>query len=434
MIPGLKPDSVRAIATLLVLVGTAAGLACGPAGGRDSLADPAIRSFVDGIRAIDNHTHVNSLAPADADYDALPLDGIPPFDLPVLLRPDNPEFAAAQHALYPAAGARSGHTNDLPTWVLDQIGTDVMFANRIAMGPGLEAPRFRWVSYVDALMLPLSTQAVAAETPDRQKLFPLEDALLRRYLVDLHMSGVPPTLDAYTATVVTPTLEAQRRGGCVAVKFEAAYLRALDFGPANADAAAATYARFARGGVPSPVEYKVVQDFLFHYIAREAGRLGMPVHIHSFEGVGNYFDIAGADPLKLQPALDDPSLHGTTFVIIHGGGMFSAHTGALLWRSNVFADMSLMTLAYTPARLASVLEPWLSEFPEKVLFGSDSTAISADMGWEIAAFVGTRHAREALAIALTHLMRQGMTRERAQDIATMVLRGNATKLYKLLPA
>jgi predicted TIM-barrel fold metal-dependent hydrolase len=417
---------------IAIAVATVSGCARQTATARsgEATADPALRSFIDGIRAIDNHTHVNSLAPNDADYDALPLDGIPAFDLPVLLRADNPEFAAAQKALYPTPGAKTSHANDLPAWALDQIGTEIMLANRIAMGPGLEAPRFRWVSYVDALMLPLSTQSAAAATPDRQKLFPLEDALLRRYLADRHMTAVPPTLDAYVKTVVTPTMEDQKRGGCVAVKFEAAYLRALDFEPASADAASAIYARFARGGVPSPAEYKVLQDFLFRFIAREAGRLGMAVHIHSFEGVGNYFDIAGADPLKLQSALDDPALHGTTFVIIHGGGMYSSHTGALLWRSNVFADMSLMTLAYAPARLAAVLEPWLSEFPEKVLFGSDASGLSADMGWEIAAFVGTRHAREALAIALTNLMRQGMTRDRAQDIATMVLRGNAKKLYK----
>lgn len=401
------------------------------AGRNGALADPALRAFIDGIRAVDNHTHVNSLAPNDTDYDALPLDGITPFDLPILLRADNPEWAEAQHALYPTPSVRASHAGDLPVWALDQIGTEVMLANRIAMGPGLAAPRFRWVSYVDPLMLPLSSQTVAATTPDRQKLFPLEDALLRRYLADLHLSAVPPTLTEYLKAVVTPTLEAQRRGGCVAVKFEAAYLRALDFAPATAEDAGRVYARFARVGAPSVTDYKVLQDFLFREIAREAGRLGMAVHIHSFEGVGNYFDIAGADPLKLQSALDDPSLQKTMFVIIHGGGMFASHSGALLWRSNAFADMSLMTLAYTPAHLAAVIEPWLAEFPEKVLFGSDSTAISADLGWEIAAWVGTRHAREALAIALTDLMRQGMTRSRAQDIATLVMRGNAVKLYKL---
>ncbi len=75
----------------------------------------------------------------------------------------------------------------------------------------------------------------------------------------------------------------------------------------------------------------------------------MAVHIHSFEGAGNYFDAAGADPLLLEPAFNDPALRQTNFVIIHGGGVFAAHAGAMLWKPNVFVDTSLMALAYPPA-------------------------------------------------------------------------------------
>jgi len=32
----------------------------------------------------------------------------------------------------------------------------------------------------------------------------------RRNRADLHLAGIPPALDAYLATVVTPTLEAQK--------------------------------------------------------------------------------------------------------------------------------------------------------------------------------------------------------------------------------
>jgi hypothetical protein len=47
-------------------------------------------------------------------------------------------------------------------------------------------PRVRWVSYVDALMLPLDNAAEAATSRDLEKLFPLEDRLLQRYLADLN--------------------------------------------------------------------------------------------------------------------------------------------------------------------------------------------------------------------------------------------------------
>jgi uncharacterized protein len=412
-------------------------------------ADSALVAFIDAIKAVDNHTHVNSTVRGDADADALPLDGIAPFELPATLRPESADSLAAYKGLYKFAPGdlADAHMTELrstmervakeqgekfPIWVLDQIGTEVMFANRIAMGPGLTAPRFRWVSYADALMFPLPTTADAATTPDRKALFPLEEKLLRRYLADLKIARRPDTLDGYLKLVVTPTLEAQQRGGCLAVKFESAYLRALDFEDVALADASRVYARYARGGEPSRAEYKPLQDFLFRYIAREAGRLGMAVHIHSFEGAGNYFATAGADPLLLEPVLNDPLQRKTNFVIIHGGGIFSSHTRALLWKPNVFADMSLMTLAYTPAKLADVLRDWLTQFPEKVLFGTDASAFGPDMGWELTAWIGTRNGRAALALALTRMIHDGdVTAARAREIATMVMRTNAGKLYRL---
>jgi hypothetical protein len=413
-----------------------------------SRADPALTAFIARIRAVDNHSHANSVAPGDSDADALALDGIP-FELPVPLRPGNPAWLAAYKALYkyPYADLSDAHMKDLrasmqgvskregnnfPTWILDQVGTEVLLANRIAMGPGLPTPRFRWVSYVDALLLPLSNKAEAAMSPDREKLYPLEEKLFRRYLADLKLSRTPATLESYLATVITPTLESQRRAGCVAVKFEAAYIRSLDFGEASPAAASAIYEKYSQGGEPSHAEYKTLQDFLFRYIAREAGRLGMAVHIHSFEAFGNAYSVTGADPLLLESAFNDPALSKTNFVIIHGGGIFAAHTAAMLWKPNVYADMSMMTLAYTPAKLAEVLRGWLTQYPEKVMFGSDAFGLGPDMGWELTAWISAKNGRTALALALTDMIRNGeVSRTRAEEIATMVLRTNASKLYGL---
>jgi len=411
-------------------------------------ADPTLTAFIAKIRAVDNHSHANSVAPGDSDADALALDGIP-FELPIPLRPDNPIWLAAYKALYkyPGADLSDAHMKDLratiqgvtkkqgdnfPSWILDQVGTEVLLANRIAMGPGLPTPRFRWVSYVDALLLPLSNKAEAAMSPDREKLYPLEERLFRRYLSDLKIAKAPATLDAYLKTVVTPTLEAQRSGGCVAVKFEAAYIRSLDFAEASSTAANAIYAKYADGGEPSHAEYKTLQDFLFRYIAREAGRLGMAVHIHSFEAFGNAYSVTGADPLLLESAFNDPSLSKTKFVIIHGGGIYAAHTQAMLWKPNVYTDMSMMTLAYPSAKLAEILRGWLTQYPEKVMFGSDAFALGPDMGWELTAWISAKNGRAALAMALTDMMRSGeVSRSRAEQIAAMVLRTNASKLYNL---
>lgn len=446
----MRPHRILAF---LVVACAGAEMGCSPSphGDVSAAADPEITAFIGKIRAVDNHSHANSVAPDDSDQDALPLEAIFPFDVPVQLRPDNPDWLAAYKALYkyPHADMSDAHMNELrgmmqrvakeqgdkfPTWVLDHVGTEVLLTNRVAMGPGLAAPRFRWVSYGDALMLPLSTKAEAATSPDREKLFPLEDKLLQRYMSNLNVAKRPATLDAYLKRVVTPTLEAQQKGGCVAVKFEAAFLRSLDFEDVPASTASKIYAKYAAIGEPSHAEYKALQDFLFRYIAREAGRLGMAVHIHSFDGPGNFFRAAGADPLLLESAFNDPTLRKTNFVIVHGGGVYAPHAGAMLWKPNVYLDMSAMTLLYTPAKLAEVLRDWLTQYPEKVLFGSDAAAFGPDMGWELAAWIATKNGRAALAVALTDMIRNGeVSRTRAAEIATMVMRTNAETLYKLEP-
>jgi hypothetical protein len=145
-------------------------------------------------------------------------------------------------------------------------------------------PRFRWVSFVDALIFPLSNETAKKSNRDYAGFYPAEEKLLKRYLNDLQLNELPAKLSDYTTKVVTATLERQKQQGVIALKFEANYLRLLDFDKPDADKAAEVYSRFVRGGEPSPADYKVLQDFLFHHIAKEAGRLGLAIHIHTLNG------------------------------------------------------------------------------------------------------------------------------------------------------
>ena len=138
--------------------------------------DSGLAAYIATIRAIDNHAHpmrpVAAGAPADSEYDALPLDGIPPFPIPWRLTLAAPVWSRAARVLYGSqsadvrAGARYARGERFPAWVLDRAGIDVMLANRIAMGPGLAPPRFRWVPFDDALLFPLDTRLEATRTPD----------------------------------------------------------------------------------------------------------------------------------------------------------------------------------------------------------------------------------------------------------------------------
>ncbi|HTE46830.1 MAG TPA: hypothetical protein VK636_16375 [Gemmatimonadaceae bacterium] len=418
--------------------------------------DSALARYINAIRAIDNHAHpmrpVAAGAPADTDFDALPLDGIPPFDLPNRLKADELIWRAAQNALYhiplnqsgaayhaalktAATNAVRSHGQTFPEWALDQAGIDIMMANRISMGPGLAPARFRWVSFVDPLMLPLDGRGEAARTPDTRPLYPREAKLLQRYLKDLKITGLPAKLDEYVRTVVNATLARQRANGAVGIKFEAAYLRSLDFDDPDVAAAQKTYARFAKpsgGALPTHAEYKNLQDYLFRAITWEAGRQKLAVQIHVLETFGGFYSTHGSAPHLLEPAFNDSTLRGAKFIIVHGGWPLVGETQALLGKPNVYADISMMDNILSPTVLAGVLRQWLGEWPDKVLFGTDAFDGGAEQGWEQIAWVASTTARRALAIALTGMMRDGeISRDRAQTLARMVMRENAAAVYGL---
>lgn len=428
--------------------------ACGLGSARaQTPIDSALYAYIRSVRAIDNHTHaglpVLAGQPADSDYDALPVGGLPPYSFPARLTPKNPDFITAWRELYgyPYQDRTEEHVKELlalkarirseqglkyPAWVLDKLGTDIALANRMSVGPGLEAPRFRWVPFADPLLYPLDAKAVAAVTPDRMDLVPRERKHNQRYLKALSLNTPPATLAEYTARVVTPTLERWKRDNAIAIKYEIGYLRGLDFSDVSAARAAPVYAKYAGGGTPTVAEYKLVQDYLFRFIAHEAGRLGLAVHIHTFDGAGGYFVGAGVDPLLLEPIAVDPTFRNTNFVLVHGGWPYTRHTLSLFGKPNVYGDISFLGSVNSPAITAGVIREWLTFFPEKVLFGSDAYPDNPELGWEEWGWLGATGARKALAMALTGMMLDGdISRDRAMELARMVLRENAAALYKI---
>jgi predicted TIM-barrel fold metal-dependent hydrolase len=85
-----------------------------------------------------------------------------------------------------------------------------------------------------------------------------------------------------------------------------------------------------------------------------------------------------------------------------------------------------------PATLAVTLREWLEWVPEKVMFATDAYPYSDEMGWEESGWIASQRARQALAIALGGMLRDGeISRSRALELANLVLRGNARKLYGL---
>lgn len=411
-------------------------LACAPLVFAQSPTDPALREVIAGIRAVDNHAHaMPAKAPAaDAAERPEPL-GQTMFPYPVRLRVDNPEYREAWSALYgydhpdmtndharEALRAKLRRMQTLgdgyPAWVLDQAGIDVMLVNMPRLGPGQTAPRFRWVVHADALLDPFRRRSASNPSPPTRP-------------------SLPASLDAYLADVVKPTLSRWKREGAVAIKFAIAYTRPLDFAKVPVEQAREAYARGLGGadGLPSPGDAKSVQDFLFREIAREAGTLGLVVHIHTGVGADVRFTISGSNPLLLESVFDDPDLRDTRFVMVHGGWPFDRTVGVMLMKPNVYADFSAQTFLRSTQALSETLEDWMQFYPERILFGTDAYSEDTPLAnWEEKTWLTTRSARDALGLALTRMMADGrITRTRAEALARMILRDNAMALYGFEP-
>ena len=427
--------------------------------------DPALLAEISKIQAVDDHAHPVVVLPegvADTEWESLAFQGehsqgtmVPGGEVlaPFRLRGGSPDLHRAWAALYGFAPATVTRENiaelyqlkariqreqgeNYPAWVLDKLGVETMLANRMSMGKGLEGPRFRWVSYVDALLFPLDNTELKQDNPDRRRFYTSLEVVRRRYLAEQKRKALPPTLDLYVSQVLVPLLQRQKAEGAVAVKFVAGYVRTLDFAAVPEAEARRIYARWVRGGVPPAADYKKLQDFLFRRIAREAGRVGLVVHIHTGFGLGSYYDTGGSNPLLLESVFDDPALRSTTFVVIHGGWPFARQTAALLLKPNVYADFSAMAFLLYPRELADVLRSWMEIAPQKVLFGTDGFPLGLKfLSWEEFCWIGQDSSRQALALALTGMMNDGeITQPEASHLAHQVLRDNAVQLYHLAPA
>jgi hypothetical protein len=89
---------------------------------------PGLASFVNHIRAIDNHAHPNTTDPNDKGADALPLDTLGQIQLPARVRPESPAWITAAKALYGFEGTTldqqtiktlTGREQDTPGTVRD---------------------------------------------------------------------------------------------------------------------------------------------------------------------------------------------------------------------------------------------------------------------------------------------------------------------------
>jgi hypothetical protein len=397
---------------------------------------------VDQIPIYDNHSHATF--PDDSDMDA---QAAPPDESSVLrLHDSNPEFVAAAKSLfgYPYDDFKPEHAKWLTDkkkaaeasgstayWdsILDKLNIETCLANRVALAPYLDPKRFHWVFFVDSFLFALDNRDQTGKNPDMGVYIPLQEKVLQRYLKQENLSVLPADLAGYEAFVRQTLTDNKKKGG-VAMKFEAAYFRSLYFQDPPRERAAAIYSRYRSGGVPTEEEYRTFQDYVFHVLIDEAGKLNLPVHFHSAVGIGDYFSLRNGNPLNLENVLRDPRNSKINFVLIHGGYPYTLDMIWMTAAKNVYTDSSLMGYYVYPSELKNILKQWISLYPEKIMFGSDAFPFNDAVGAEETFWLAARSARTAVAAALAELISEGaFTEEKALELARLYLHDNAAKLY-----
>jgi len=400
-------------------------------------ADRALLPELAKVKAVDAHSHllINRVEPVGKAL----APQRSPTDLPLRLRGVGPEWVRAWKVLYKLnlpdmSEKRMAELQQTRELLVEDLGAD--FSTRmldlanvemaIVSGEPLTGKgmaRFRFVPRADVFLRPFAQDAAEA---------------LKPFFIAARMYTLPRGLDEYLSKVVTGALERWVSEGAVGIDLGVAAWRSLDFDEVNSEAARSAYGRLVVGGDfgARPGDVKAFQDYTFRYLAREAGRVGLVVHVKTGMSRDATGIVGNGNPILLGPTIADPTLSKTKWLLVHGGFPFDKETGPMLLRPNVYADVSVQNLVRSPTELGESLRRWFELAPERVCFATDAASdpSAPQLRWPELTFLGSETTRAALAIALSRLITDGLiTRAQALDIGKGVLRENALTLHGLQP-
>src|SRR5215469_4602268 len=406
-------------------------------------ADRALLTELAKVKAVDAHSHllINRIEPAGKAL----AQQRSAADLPLRLRGLGPEWARTWKLLYKVnvpdpsdkryaaepekrftelQQARELLVEDLgaefSTKMLDLANVEMAIVSGDPLtGKGLE--RFRFVPRADVFLRPFAQESGEA---------------LKPFFIAARMYTLPKGLDEYLRKVVTAALERWVSEGAIGIDLGISAWRGLDFDAVNAEVARSAYGRLVIGGEfgASPADLKAFQDYAFRYLAREAGRVGLVVHVKTGMSRDATGIVGNGNPILLGTAMADPTLQKVKWLLVHGGFPFDKEIGPLLLRPNVYADVSVQDLVRSPTELGESLRRWFELAPERVCFATDAASdpSAPQLRWPELTFLGAETTRAALAIALSRMVSDGLvTKAQALQIGKGVLRDNALTLHGL---
>lgn len=429
--------------TVALLLGLWSGTLAREASGQESIwwrqdsLFQRIAAELDTVSAIDGHTHLTRFVPFSVAGDvAPPIGGRSMSDAAIRkalvsrfgvdLREDIEQIAGRVEAIRKQEMRKFGPTE---YWHrhLDRTRTSIALVNDNFVD-GLDHVRLRWVPSATTLLFPLPGEGFLRPGADPRNLERIQSHLMR-FLAHAGYDAIPTTLAAYLDAVDEVLMDWKDRDA-VAVKFFDAYMRTLEFADVPSDVASELFeAGLSR--TLERTEYLAVQDHIARHIFLQAGRLQVPVHIHSSSGRPPFLRLGEADVRNLESVLADPQFFDTQFVLIHGGFPLTFEASYLTAKPNVWVDVSAMGW-YSPPDLAPILRTFVLGNPARILFGTDAAVFpGVPGGAEVAHLARSEVTREALYLALAGIVRDGVIGlDKAITFGRWVLADNARRLYK----
>lgn len=213
--------------------------------------------------------------------------------------------------------------------------------------------------------------------------------------------------------------------GMVGVKIALAYKRNLKFENVSKERAESVFSKLTTNSPVDVEETKALQDYLLHRILDLVDEFDLPVQIHTGLHAGNGNDITNSKPTHLVNLfMEYPDID---FLLFHGGYPYGGELGTLAKNfPNVYIDMC-WTYVISPSYSERYLHEWIETVPANKILG-----FGGDYSFVEAVYAHSVMARQIIAKVLISKVRdQYLTEKEASNIAKMILRKNAMRVFKL---
>ncbi len=213
--------------------------------------------------------------------------------------------------------------------------------------------------------------------------------------------------------------------GMVGVKTGIAYVRILKFENVSKEKGEEIFNSLLNNSTVSSEDIKAVQDYLMHRMLDLVDEFDLPIQIHTGLHAGNGNTITNSKPTHLSNLFFEyPDID---FILFHGGYPYGGELATLAKNfPNVFIDMC-WTYVISPSYSERYLHEWLETIPANKIM-----AFGGDYDFVEAVYAHSVMARQIIAKVLIEKVRtRYLTEDEAIDIAKMILRENALRIFKL---